>query len=666
MNKICQLIKLSFLFLFLATPLIFNFSNSELFELPKMYFIYLITIFITSLHFINWSLGNTTLFKKNFLNIPILIFLVSQIISTFISIDPHTSFFGYYSRLNGGSLSLIAYTSLYFVLPNYIDSKFKQRIINSILISGFLVSIYAIAQHFGIDKNMWVQDVQSRVFSTLGQPNWLAAFLVILIPLSLHKSIETFSQKNYFLSTIYNLSSIIYYLALLFTKSKSGIIACVISLFIYFIFSFFKNPLSLRDISLKKGNFKKASFFKGGHPMNIGGVGLIIIFIILSLLISNPIKDKLFPKKLEIRNSTLEIKNLLITPSEDIRKIVWHGAIDLWKQYPIFGTGVETFAYSYYWTRPIEHNLTSEWEFLYNKAHNEYLNYLATTGIIGLVTYLFFITTVLIKIFKDKAIFCSILALLITNLVGFSVVTTSILLFLLPIIPIEYQKPSKTLKPKKYLIIPILLISIYLLQKNINYYIADIFYAKSISFDQNSDYQTAYKLISQSLKLRPTEPEYLTQSALLESKLIVVTKERLYIDTVINHINQTIKISPANISIWKQRAQVFYYLATIDKQYFQESINSLLQIITLAPTDAKNFFTIGQFLESANLTSQSIPYYQKAVELKPNYDHAYFALGQIYFEQKQYKLAKQNLELTLKYNPFSIEAQTLISKIPTK
>lgn len=646
MNKINRFINFFFLVLFFFTPLIFTFFNSELFELPKMYFVYLVTIIIVTLHLINWSLGKVQLYKKTFLNIPIFLFLISQIISTFISIDHHTSFFGYYSRLNGGLLSSISFIALYFVLSNYINQEFNNKIINTIFISGLLVSIYGIAEHFGIDKNLWVQDVQSRVFSSLGQPNWLAAFLVILIPFSLHQSIEKFSQKKYFLSTIYNQTTIIYFLTLLFTKSKSGIIACISSLFIYFIFKLFS------DIKNKKISINLKSYF------------IFFILIILSLLISNPVKDKLFPKKATIND--LSSNNLLITPSEDIRKIVWKGAFDLWKQYPFFGTGVETFAYSYYWTRPVEHNLTSEWEFLYNKAHNEYLNFLATTGIIGFSTYLFLIITILIVTFKYKPTFCAVLALLITNLVGFSVVTTSLLFFLLPVLTFDHKLSTKPLKPRKYLIIPIILISLYLISKNLNFYKADIFYAKATSLEENSDYQTAYKSISQSLALKPNEPEYLTQAALLESKLSIISKENLYIDSAINHINQAIKISPANTSIWKQRAQVFYYLSSIDKQYFQESINSLLQVINLAPTDAKNFFTIGQFLESANLVDQAIPYYQKAIDLKINYDHAYFALGQIYFEQKKYDLAKQNLELTLKYNPLSTEAQEIFKKIPRK
>ena len=602
---------------------------------------------IVTLHLINWSLGNTTLFKRNLLNIPLLIFLASQIVSTFISIDPHTSFFGYYSRLNGGLVSLLAFSSLYFTLPNYLNSKLKNQIINTILFSGLLVSLFGIAEHFGIDKNLWVQDVQSRVFSTLGQPNWLAAFLVILIPFSIDKFFKSNQYGRIAIRPyLYLFLTMVFYTTLLFTKSKSGIIACILSLFVYFLFSFFKN--------------------KSPKKLLIINYSLLIA---LSLLISNPIKDKLFftsPKQSEGGPNINQQSNLLITPSEDIRKIVWRGAFDLWLQYPIFGTGVETFAYSYYWTRPVEHNLTSEWEFLYNKAHNEYLNFLATTGTVGLIAYLFLIATILIKTFKEKPIFCGILALLITNLVGFSVVTTSLLLFLLPTLAIKYQPSTKTQKPKKILIIPIILLSFYLLQKNINFYLADIFYAKSTSLDQSSDYQTAYKFISQSLKLRPNEPEYLTQSALLEAKLTIVIKESDYIDSAINHINQAIKISPANTSIWKQRAQVFYYLSSVDKLYFQESINSLLQIVTLAPTDAKNYFTIGQFLESTNLVDQSIPYYQKAIELKSNYDHAYFALGQIYFDQKQYALAKKNLESTLKYNPLSTDAQSILQKIPIK
>jgi tetratricopeptide (TPR) repeat protein len=56
-------------------------------------------------------------------------------------------------------------------------------------------------------------------------------------------------------------------------------------------------------------------------------------------------------------------------------------------------------------------------------------------------------------------------------------------------------------------------------------------------------------------------------------------------------------------------------------------------------------------------------YYQKAIDLKSNYDYAYTALGEIYFNQKKYDLAKQNLELTLKYAPANTDAQKMLDEI---
>lgn len=472
MKSFTKPIRFLFLSLFFLTPLIFTQSNSELFELPKMYFVYLITLLITTFHLINVLKKQTHLHKKTFLDIPLILFFISQTISTIYSIDPHTSFFGYYSRLNGGLLSLICYLLLYWILCVYIDSDFKKKIIKFSLLSGLFVSIFAIAEHFGIDKNLWVQDVQSRVFSTLGQPNWLAAYLCILLPFSIYEFFESIKLYGRGVTRpyLYMILTIIFYIAILFTKSKSGIIACLISITIYFLISLVKE----RSSALQN----RGIWFQENKSFLLKTILLILIFVFLSLTINNPIKDTLLSfvethhgASLQSVNNTqspapqtLESK-ILITKSENIRKIVWQGAINLWKKFPIFGTGTETFAYSYYWTRPIEHNLTSEWDFLYNKAHNEYINYLATTGAVGLATYSIIILTVLIFLIKEilkspllkedtpslsreegfgLVVLSSYLSILITNFAGFSVVTTSVFFFLLPALLIpKYQETEK-------------------------------------------------------------------------------------------------------------------------------------------------------------------------------------------------------------------------------
>jgi len=168
----------------------------------------------------------------------------------------------------------------------------------------------------------------------------------------------------------------------------------------------------------------------------------------ITFFISSPWQPKIFNQSPISQNNEIKTGTVLDsggTESGDIRKIVWTGAFDLFKKYPVFGSGVETFAFAYYQTRPMEHNLTSEWNFLYNKAHNEYLNYLSTTGVLGITTYLSLIFYILyllnIKIFKDRenihinsALLSGFISILITNFFGFSTVGLNVLLFIFPAI----------------------------------------------------------------------------------------------------------------------------------------------------------------------------------------------------------------------------------------
>ena len=149
-----------------------------------------------------------------------------------------------------------------------------------------------------------------------------------------------------------------------------------------------------------------------------------------------------------------------VSESIDIRKIVWKGAVNLGLQYPLFGTGVETFAYSYYFVRPVEHNLTSEWDYLYNKAHNEYLNFFATTGVFGLATYLLYlgavITLGLYWSYKSASLLqlsllVAWITILISNFFGFSTTTINLYFYLIPALlyGLELLKDNK-IQSKKY------------------------------------------------------------------------------------------------------------------------------------------------------------------------------------------------------------------------
>jgi len=604
-----------------------------------MYFVYLCSLFIIFFHLLNWIRGKTPLISKNKITIPLLIFLSSQLISTFFSIDPHTSIFGYYSRLNGGLLSLISYSALFLILSVYVDDKFKQKIITYSLISGLFVSTYGILEHFGIDKNLWVQDVQTRVFSTLGQPNWLAAYLCILLPFALNRFIDS---KKAWPKLFYFFSISTLYTCLLFTKSKSGLAAGAISITTFLLIYVIKNLKSSEN-----RNFAKVAI-------------LAALFLFLSLSLNNPIKNYLFPPQNPPQidqNSTINI-----TPSEDIRKIVWIGSVDLWKRFPLFGTGPETFAYSYYWTRPASHNLTSEWDFLYNKAHNEYLNYLATTGTFGFLSYGLLIFSLLFLMIKslsfnsfNLAIFTSFISILITNFAGFSVVITSLFFFTLPSLLSKPSPVSSKAKNKAYFF-PLFIIFIYFLIKLLSFLVADLAYNQSQNIQSSAQLILAQNYINTALSLRPQEAIYHSQASIIAAKLnqpqIAAT-----------HSNQAVTLSPTSTNLWKERAQVFSLLSLSDANYFTYAIDALQKCTRLAPTDAKSFYLLGKFYDAASQSDLALQNYQQALELKPNYDHASFSLGETYFNQKNYSEAKKYFEFTLKLAPTNLEAQNYLEKI---
>ena len=254
--------------LFFFTPLIFWPYTSEVFEFNKMLFVYIITILIGfSWATLSFAEGKLTI-RKTPLDIPILTYFFTQLASTIFSIDPHTSIWGYYSRFHGGLASTATYIFLYYALVTHFlpegkvsfsESSINPKVRNSIyviLASAALISVYAIAEHFGIDAKYWVQDVQSRVFSTLGQPNWLSAYFVSLLPLPIYLSLYTKNQKH---SVLWSLISVLFFISILYTKSRSGIGAMFVVLTLIIIDNGKWIIDKKKTNEINKNNFKKLS-----------------------------------------------------------------------------------------------------------------------------------------------------------------------------------------------------------------------------------------------------------------------------------------------------------------------------------------------------------------------------------------------------------------------
>ncbi len=429
-----KIIEYGFYALAFLVPLVFTPKTFELFEFPKMILVYFLTILIVAAFLVKTVVTGKFNLKRTPLDLPILLYAISYTLSAIFSIDRYTSIFGYYTRFNGGLLSLICYIALYYVFVWEMGPSFakategkekREKLIKLLLLSSLFVSIYGILQHFGIDKDYWVQDVQRRVFSTLGQPNWLAAYLVMVLPVSLALIIEKRTSA-------YLLVPIALYSAFWFTYSLSGLVGFAAAILTFLIFADREN--------LRRGLLPLLLVFLAW---------VAISALTLTPTISGRIKnffDGAVPKASAVTEATVAAQPSPTGSTVKIRLAVWKGTLNLIKDHPLLGTGPETFAYSFLPYRPVELNQTAEWEFLYNKAHNEYLNIAATTGLLGLASYLFLIGKFVLWNIRSRitrmssgstqnnilqaGLFAGWVGVLVSDFFGFSVAATSLLFWL--------------------------------------------------------------------------------------------------------------------------------------------------------------------------------------------------------------------------------------------
>lgn len=667
-----------FCVLFTFSPLVWYSKSFELFEFNKMIFVYLLTILIASGWLGRMIKERRLIFKRTLLDIPLLVFLTSQIISTIISIDVHTSIFGYYSRSNGGLLSIISYLLLYWALVSNLNKYQVVLLLKSALFGGLIVAIWAIPEHFGIspscvilkdqfNADCWVQDVAARVFATLGQPNWLAAHLGILIFIGFYFYLEakTLEQKIFTYSFI-----AIFYMAFIFTYSRGGTLGLLAGSFVL-LFLLFKKTLR--------------------KPLGLAVLGLLVLNLIFGSAFTRFQLTKFLPEKNAVQTDVktqapsggTQLENGG-TESGQIRLIVWQGAWQIFRAYPIFGSGVETFAYSYYKYRPVEHNMLSEWDFLYNKAHNEYLNYLATTGIIGLTSYSAIFLTFIFVILKRKELSTFSICLLagyvfylIQNIFSFSTASVAVLFYLIPAIWFVMQDKTKEVifnLPTKHSAIAsasylgVVVIGIYFLSRVYAIWISDQSFALGQKYSEAGDIASAYGHLVASHTINPGEPYYKSELGYVSSAIALGLKDTdsttsaKFKQIALETTQQVLDKSPNNVPYYRTAILTYYQLAAIDPDLNQKTLDTIDKTINLAPTDPKLPYNKAIILGQMERNDEAIELLKKSVLLRPNYREAHLALGLFYYDKKDLGQAQASMQEVLKIVPNDAEALKYLSE----
>lgn len=253
------------------------------------------------------------------------------------------------------SFRILFYLILYLIILSLnINEKFLEKIVFTIILSGLFFSITGILQHFSLISlglKFILGSSVVRASGFVGDPNEFGVLLIAILPFAFF---SYFKEKNTNKKLICALSFFTILIASLFTFSRSVLLALILILLIML----FKKRKTKESIML------------------LAVIALIFLLAYPELI-----------KRLDYYsiNSGIEIRQRLVYES-----------LDVFKNNPILGSGLNTIPYFTYRN---------------TATHNLYIQMLAETGIFGFIFFIAILCLAFKNTFKNSSYFSNALQL---------------------------------------------------------------------------------------------------------------------------------------------------------------------------------------------------------------------------------------------------------------
>jgi len=193
-----KIIEAGWLTAVIAAPLFFNVYSSRVFEPDKLTLVRTLATVMAAAWVIKWleerntprPAGAPTI--RTALVLPTTILVGVYLLTTFTSITPRISFFGSYQRLQG-TYTTLAYIIVFLMIVQGLRTRRQlDRLIATIILTSLPIAMYGLLQRYKLDPLPWGGDVTQRVASNMGNPIFVAAYLIIAFYLTLGKITESF------------------------------------------------------------------------------------------------------------------------------------------------------------------------------------------------------------------------------------------------------------------------------------------------------------------------------------------------------------------------------------------------------------------------------------------------------------------------------------------
>ncbi len=396
-----------------VVPLSYSFSTYQVFEINK----FSVFIFGNSILLILFGLfiltrgGGTKDYdfsRQNTIPLTIfLLFLFSSLISGFFGHSLSRSFWGSGIRHFGIFLH-VHFFLLVVVLSSMKLNEREQKafLFFPIIASGLIQTIIAFVQFIfpdllftGLETEMFL----GRAFGTLGQPNFLAQYLISPIII-----LFAFMMRKRRSGKSWILSSLVFFLmitGLALTGSRAGGVGAIAGLVVFLL------------VERKRKKRIPARFAPSTVPL------FFLSFSLLFLLVS-----RFIPSDGEFSTDRSRSISTRIAIWREIPRVVAH--------HPFFGYGMENFPTAFSPRMPSSLIRLEDYHSVPDRSHNYFFDLLVMNGTIGLFLFLSFIGTVCSQMdfsrmnTHDAISFSAVIGIFASWLFGFPVIADSFLFYL--------------------------------------------------------------------------------------------------------------------------------------------------------------------------------------------------------------------------------------------
>ncbi|MFB0546380.1 MAG: tetratricopeptide repeat protein [Anaerolineae bacterium] len=128
------------------------------------------------------------------LMLPTLALVAIYLLSTVASVVPGISLWGSYQRLQG-TYTTFSYIVIFFMILQGMRTREQiDRLVTVVILVSMPISLYGLIQHARLDPLPWGGDVTRRVASNMGNSIFIAAYLIMAIPLTIGRLIKALAS----------------------------------------------------------------------------------------------------------------------------------------------------------------------------------------------------------------------------------------------------------------------------------------------------------------------------------------------------------------------------------------------------------------------------------------------------------------------------------------